>query len=137
VQRQRSYAGEQREFADRHQSERGHRLDTDPDISKQWEALGAVPLYSPPKAFDETIRSDAERYAKLFNSAGEHFPETGSPVFPDEHRSGAGNQASYDPALDLASRAGRPAYLVFRAAGAFSGKLAHHHRDRAAWQSRS
>jgi tripartite-type tricarboxylate transporter receptor subunit TctC len=42
----------------------------DPDIRKQWEALGAVPLYSPPKAFDETIRSDAERYAKLFKSAG-------------------------------------------------------------------
>jgi len=72
----------------------------DPDIRKQWEALGAVPLYSPPKAFDEAIRSDAERYAKLVNSAGEHFPETGSPVYPDEHRSGVGNQASYDPALD-------------------------------------
>ena len=41
-----------------------------PDIEKQWETLGAVPVISTPEQFDLTIRSDAERYGKLFKAAG-------------------------------------------------------------------
>ena len=41
-----------------------------PDIAKQWETLGAVPVFSTPEQFDLTIRSDAERYGKLFKAAG-------------------------------------------------------------------
>ena len=42
----------------------------DPDIRKAWESLGAVPVFSTPEQFDRTIKSDADRYAKLFAAAG-------------------------------------------------------------------
>jgi tripartite-type tricarboxylate transporter receptor subunit TctC len=42
----------------------------DPDIQKTWETLGAVPVFSTPEKFDQTIKSDADRYVKLFEAAG-------------------------------------------------------------------
>jgi len=42
----------------------------EPEIVKQWDTLGAVPVYSTPEQFDRTVRSDTERYTKLFQSAG-------------------------------------------------------------------
>jgi tripartite-type tricarboxylate transporter receptor subunit TctC len=42
----------------------------DPEIRKTWETLGAVPVFSTPEQFDQTLKSDAERYVKLFEAAG-------------------------------------------------------------------
>lgn len=42
----------------------------DPEIQKAWGTLGAVPVFSPPDQFDQTIKTDADRYAKLFEAAG-------------------------------------------------------------------
>jgi len=42
----------------------------EPDIRKQWQALGAIPAFSGPEQFDLTIRSDVDRYTKLFKAAG-------------------------------------------------------------------
>jgi len=42
----------------------------EPDIQKQWETIGAVPIFSTPAQFDQTIKSDADRYTKLFEAAG-------------------------------------------------------------------
>jgi tripartite-type tricarboxylate transporter receptor subunit TctC len=41
-----------------------------PDAQKRWESLGATPIVSTPEQFDATIRSDADRYGKLFKAAG-------------------------------------------------------------------
>ncbi len=41
-----------------------------PDAQKRWESLGATPITSTPEQFDATIRSDADRYGKLFKAAG-------------------------------------------------------------------
>ena len=41
-----------------------------PDAQKRWETLGATPMVSTPEQFDATIRSDADRYGKLFKAAG-------------------------------------------------------------------
>ena len=37
---------------------------------KRLEAMSAIPLVSTPEQFDDTIRSDAERYGKLLKAAG-------------------------------------------------------------------
>lgn len=41
-----------------------------PDAQKRWESLGATPITGTPEQFDATIRSDADRYGKLFKAAG-------------------------------------------------------------------
>jgi tripartite-type tricarboxylate transporter receptor subunit TctC len=41
-----------------------------PDAQKRWESLGAAPITGTPEQFDATIRSDADRYGKLFKAAG-------------------------------------------------------------------
>ena len=41
-----------------------------PDAQKRWETLGATPMVITPEQFDATIRSDADRYGKLFKAAG-------------------------------------------------------------------
>jgi tripartite-type tricarboxylate transporter receptor subunit TctC len=41
-----------------------------PDAQKRWESLGATPVVSTPDQFDATIRSDVDRYGKLFKAAG-------------------------------------------------------------------
>lgn len=41
-----------------------------PDAQKRWESLGATPITNTPEQFDATIRSDADRYGKLFKAAG-------------------------------------------------------------------
>lgn len=41
-----------------------------PEVQKRWETLGAIPVVSTPEQFDATIRSDADRYAKLLKAAG-------------------------------------------------------------------
>jgi len=41
-----------------------------PEAQKRWESLGATPIVSTPDQFDATIRSDADRYGKLFKAAG-------------------------------------------------------------------
>lgn len=40
------------------------------DAQKRWESLGATTIVSTPEQFDATIRSDADRYGKLFMAAG-------------------------------------------------------------------
>ena len=40
------------------------------DAQKRWESLGAATNVSTPEQFDATIRSDADRYGKLFKAAG-------------------------------------------------------------------
>ena len=40
------------------------------DVIKRLEAMSAIPLVSTPEQFDDTIRSDAERYGKLLKAAG-------------------------------------------------------------------
>jgi tripartite-type tricarboxylate transporter receptor subunit TctC len=40
------------------------------DAQKRWESLGATTSVSTPEQFDATIRSDADRYGKLFKAAG-------------------------------------------------------------------
>ncbi|MBZ0148846.1 MAG: hypothetical protein K8F62_15080 [Pseudorhodoplanes sp.] len=40
------------------------------DAQKRWESLGANPIVSTPEQLDATIRSDADRYGKLFKAAG-------------------------------------------------------------------
>ncbi|MBI3703619.1 MAG: tripartite tricarboxylate transporter substrate binding protein, partial [Rhizobiales bacterium] len=42
----------------------------DADVIKRLEAMSAIPLVSTPEQFDETVRSDAERYGKLLKAAG-------------------------------------------------------------------
>lgn len=42
----------------------------EPDVLKQWDTLGAVPVVSTPEQFDATMRADADRYGKLFRAAG-------------------------------------------------------------------
>ena len=42
----------------------------DADVVKRLEAMSAIPLVSTPEQFDETVRSDAERYGKLLKAAG-------------------------------------------------------------------
>jgi tripartite-type tricarboxylate transporter receptor subunit TctC len=41
-----------------------------PDAQKRWETLGATASVSTPEQFDATIRSDTDRYGKLFKAAG-------------------------------------------------------------------
>jgi tripartite-type tricarboxylate transporter receptor subunit TctC len=41
----------------------------DPDIKKQWDTISAVPVFTTPEQFDQTIKTDADRYAKLFEAA--------------------------------------------------------------------
>jgi tripartite-type tricarboxylate transporter receptor subunit TctC len=40
-----------------------------PDIQKQWETISAVPVLTTPEQFDQTVKTDADRYAKLFEAA--------------------------------------------------------------------
>src|SRR5262249_32298267 len=40
-----------------------------PDIQKQWEAIRAVPVFTSPEQFVQTIKTDAKRYAKLIEAA--------------------------------------------------------------------
>jgi len=40
------------------------------DAQKRWESLGATATVGTPEQFDATIRSDADRYGKLFRAAG-------------------------------------------------------------------
>lgn len=40
------------------------------DAKKRWESLGATATVGSPEQFDATIRSDADRYGKLFKAAG-------------------------------------------------------------------
>jgi tripartite-type tricarboxylate transporter receptor subunit TctC len=40
------------------------------DAQKRWETLGATTTVGTPEQFDATIRSDADRYGKLFKAAG-------------------------------------------------------------------
>lgn len=42
----------------------------DPDVLKQWDTIGAVPVVSTAEEFDATIRADADRYGKMFKAAG-------------------------------------------------------------------
>jgi tripartite-type tricarboxylate transporter receptor subunit TctC len=42
----------------------------DPDIQRQWGTLGAVPIFTTPEQFDQAIKSDVDRYAKLLAAAG-------------------------------------------------------------------
>ena len=41
-----------------------------PDAQKRWESLGATASVSTPEQFDATIRSDTDRYGKMFKAAG-------------------------------------------------------------------
>ena len=40
------------------------------DAQKRWESLGATATVGTPEQFDATIRSDADRYGKMFKAAG-------------------------------------------------------------------
>jgi tripartite-type tricarboxylate transporter receptor subunit TctC len=41
-----------------------------PDVQARWQTIGAVAVVCAPEQFDAVIRSDTERYGKLFKAAG-------------------------------------------------------------------
>ena len=41
-----------------------------PDVQARWQTIGAVAVVSTPEQFDAVIRSDTDRYGKLFKAAG-------------------------------------------------------------------
>lgn len=41
-----------------------------PEVQARWQTIGAVAVVSTPEQFDAVIRSDADRYGKLFKAAG-------------------------------------------------------------------